>query len=429
MTSILLWVKPWQLDGHKIIQWDISIYYTYLPATFIYNDIGIQQDWPIDLMRFEMFLTRKFEGKEILKMSSGMAYMYAPWFFIAHGITLAAEPEMANGYSLPYQIALAFGAVFWSAVGLYFLFLFLKRFVSPWVASIVLCLLLFGTNLFYYIFWDGAYSHSALFALMAIFLEFGERFVTKQSLKKAIALGFLAGLLILIRPVLLLHVLFLAIFYAIRLKGHFKIAHVLFAGLAAFLIWLPQFFYWHFITGNWIYYSYGEEGFFWSDPKIIEGLFSWRKGWLLYTPIMAIVFPGFYMLYERQKEWFWLILPLFVLHVYVIFSWWCWWYGGSYSQRAMIEIYPLLALPIAFLIQKIVHSRVLFRIVAMAVLVLFVSYNLFTTRQYQQGLIHFDGMTKECYQAIFLQKGWPENYDDLIDPPDYEAAKKGQRDQ
>jgi len=428
MTSILLWVKPWQRDGHKIIQWDISIYYTYLPATFIYNDVALQEKWPVDLAEYDLWISRKFEGKELLKMSSGMAYMYAPWFFVAHAITKINMPEMATGYSSPYQIALAFGAVFWATLGLYFLFLFLKRFVSATAAFIVLGLLLFGTNLFFYVFWDGAYSHAALFALVAIFLEMGERFSQKQNMKKALVLGCLAGLLVLIRPVLLIHVFLLGAFYLYRLKGKIKLLHLGIAALAAFVIWLPQFFYWHYISGHWLYYSYGDEGFFWNNPKIIEGLFSWRKGWFVYTPIMLIIFPGFWMLYKKQRQWFWLITPLFVIHLYVIFSWWCWWYGGSYSQRAMIEIYPLLALPIALLIQQILKLKWLFLVVSFSALTVLTAYNMFTTRQYQRSLIHYDAMTKEAYQAIFMQQWWPANYDDLIDPPDYEAAKKGARD-
>ena len=134
------------------------------------------------------------------------------------------------------------------------------------------------------------------------------------------------------------------------------------------------------------------------------------------------------MLYKKQRQWFWLIAPLVSIHLYVIFSWWCWWYGGSYSQRAMIEIYPLLALPIALLIQQILKLKWLFLVVSFSALTVLTAYNMFTTRQYQRSLIHYDAMTKEAYQAIFMQQWWPANYDDLIDPPDYEAAKKGARD-
>ena len=58
---------------------------------------------------------------------------------------------------------------------------------------------------------------------------------------------------------------------------------------------------------------------------------------------------------------------------------------------------------------------------------MFVSFNLFQTFQYRKTLIHWDSMTKAAYWAVFLKTNFPENYGELIETPDYEEAKKGQR--
>lgn len=426
--AVLIILKPWQPNGDRIIHWDVSIYYSYLPATFIYNDVGLEQDWPVDMVKYQLILSRPHGGKELLKMSMGMAYMYAPFFAIGHAVALLHPAIAANGFSLPYHLALAFAGVFWAVLGLYFLYLFLCRFVSQSVSVLSVAILFVGTNLLHYTFVEGAMSHASLFALLAVLLELGERYLENQSAKKAVLLGLLVGVIILIRPIMILPVLGLVIFYVIRLKGMIQWAHVPLILVAASVPWVPQMLYWQYITGSWLYYSYEGEGFFFTDPQIINGLFSWRKGWLVYTPIMSFSIVGFWQLYKRQRAWFCLIAPLFVGYIFVIFSWWCWWYGGSFSSRPMVEFYPFLALPLALFVQQIVQLRKVFQIVVFSVLLALASLNVFQMMQYQKSILHYDSMTGETYKAIFLKLYWPEGYSDTVRPPNYEAAKNGQRD-
>jgi hypothetical protein len=428
MTFLII-VKPWQPNGDAIIHWDVSLYYAYLPATFIYHDVGIEEEWPVDFGKMQMGFDRPYKDRAAIKMSMGMAYLYSPFFFIAHSIGLLNPEIEANGYSVPYQVALGFAGVFWAITGVYFLFLFLCRFVSASAASITVAILSVGTNLFYYTYWEGAMSHGALFALLSITLWLGERYLERQHIRQGLLLGLLVGLIVLIRPSMVLPLLALIAFYVYRLRGKIKWVHIPVIVGFGLLIWLPQVVYWKYTTGSWLYYSYRGEGFFFNDPKIIEGLFGWRKGWLLYTPLMGLAILGVWPLLQHQKKWFWFIAPLFLAYIYVVFSWWCWWYGGSYGARPMIEFYPFLAIPMALVIQGIVKQKNWIRIPSFLLILSLAAYNVFAIWQYKKSLLHWDSMTKEAYQAIFLQTNWPDNYQEMIDPPDYEAAKNGKRDE
>lgn len=414
---------------NQVIQWDVSVYYTYLPAVFIYQDVGMQEDWPANLHAHQVSVDRKHQGKVALKMSMGMAFTYLPFFAIAHAYTLLDSAIPANGYMLPYHIAIGMGAVFWCTLGLYFLFVFLRRFVSNAAAGITLFVLIAGTNLGYYTFWEGAMSHSMLFTLMAVFLEVAERYVEKQRLKHALVLGAIIGLSVLIRPILLAHYLFLVGFLAFRVRGKINGKHIFFAAAFAIVWWVPQLVYWKYITGEWLFYSYTNERFFWTDSQILNGLFSWRKGWFIYTPVMLLLAPALVVLFRKNRFWFWLIALLFIVHVYIIFSWWCWWYGGSYGLRAMIELYALLALPIAYFWQNLLHWKWFLALPVYMVALVLVVYNVFTSWQYTQKIIHFDAMSKEAYESIFLQTEQPADFYGHINEADYEAAKMGQRDQ
>ena len=47
----------------------------------------------------------------------------------------------------------------------------------------------------------------------------------------------------------------------------------------------------------------------------------------------------------------------------------------------------------------------------------------------QERIANFDpnGLAKAAYKAILFKTHWPENYAELIETPDYEAAQKGKR--
>ena len=66
--------------------------------------------------------------------------------------------------------------------------------------------------------------------------------------------------------------------------------------LMVVLVWVPQMIYWNEMTGHWLYFSYGsDERFFFGDPAIIKGLFSYRKGLFIYTPLLLFAFRRDYI--------------------------------------------------------------------------------------------------------------------------------------
>ena len=197
--------------------------------------------------------------------------------------------------------------------------------------------------------------------------------------------------------------------------------------MVAFLVIFPQLVYWKYSTGSWVYYSYGEEGFYFNHPHIFDGFFSYRKGWFIYTPIMLFFVAGFFFMRKRIPELFLPLSIFLLLNIYVVFSWWCWWYGGSFGARPMIDSYGFLALPFAALVEKVIHQKKWQKIMAAAFLLFFMYLNLFQTRQYRTSMIHWDSMTKQAYWKVFLREQWPENYEKLISPPDYAKALKGKK--
>jgi len=134
---------------------------------------------------------------------------------------------------------------------------------------------------------------------------------------------------------------------------------------------------------------------------------------------------GFIILRKYSKELFIPILLYVVLNIYAVLSWWCWWYGGGFGLRAFIESYAFLAFPMAALFRWAFQRN--WEAIGGILIIAFlcIRLNLFQSMQYRQGMLHWDSMSKELYKATFLKDEYIKDKDKLVEPPDYDAAKKG----
>lgn len=423
-------LEPW--NRKAIIDQDVIFYYGYLPATFIYHD------WSFKFPDKPGFTGKVWSlpapgGNRIQKMSMGLAFLYAPFFGIAHLYTLATH-GVANGYSPNYQISLVWAGLFYFVIGLFLLGQILLKYFSDRITALTILVIGIGTNLFNYATWEGAMSHVYSFFLFALTFLLFIRWRKSPGIWLTFFLGFCAGLIVLIRPTNILFVLYLTLLFFFQDKSgkekfqfliQLKWRWLILTG-GVFLVWLPQFIYWKMNTGHWMFYSYEGEPFYFGHPQIINGLFSYRKGWLLYTPAMTLAIIGIFLLRNKFKSFFWPTLLSIVLVVYVTFSWWCWWYGGSFGQRSMIEFYVMLSIPFAAFLEWMSRQRIVFKWLTGAVLVFFIWLNLFQSTQYRSSLLHWDSMSKKAYWAIWGKTSWPENYQQLLIPTDAEKARKGE---
>jgi hypothetical protein len=423
-------LSPWKLK--KVIAQDVNYYYGYLPATFIYHDLTFSyydnpgfKDlvWSLPLPN----------GKRIQKMTMGTAMLYSPFFGIAHYYTKHIG-GVANGYSINYEIALIWAGVFYFILGLYFLCKVLVKFMPDAAVALVLITLSFGTNLLNYAVMEGALSHVYSFFVFAFSLWIFLKWLDNPTVWITIVLGLSLGLLVLIRPSNVTFLLFLGLYLCVkendlkrsfRLIIHLKWKLLLLAG-AAFLVWMPQIAYWKFISGHYFVYSYLGERFYFLKPRIFDGLFSYHKGWLLYTPVMWLAFAGFFFMRGTLAKWLWPALITITISIYVIFSWWCWWYGGSFSARALVEFYVVMSFPLGAFFTFILQKNRIYKLVTTLLLAFCIWLNMFQTRQYQKALLHWDSMSKEAYWAIWGKESWPKNYENLLIHLDAEKAQKGE---
>ena len=333
-----------------------------------------------------------------------------------------------------YKFWLVVGCYFYLWLGLFYLKRILQKYFPRLIVNATLIGVCAGTNIMIYAIEFPMWPHVFNFTLVAMYIYYTLKWHEKASWRISIRIGLLLGLISLIRPINAIFVLFFILYNVKTVKDlffnqfwyflrNFKYIFVIIC--CTLLVWIPQLLYWKFITGSYWYYSYGDEKFFFDSPQIIRGLFGFRNGWLLYTPIMILALIGIGILYKRMREMFWPILIITCLNIYIILSWWCWWYTG-YGHRAFIDSYSLLAIPMAaFLNWGFYNSRQFIKKTIFIVFVILIIHSAFETIQYHYDAIHFNAMNKRAYFESFCKPKPTKRFRELITEPNYERAKKG----
>jgi len=113
-------------------------------------------------------------------------------------------------------------------------------------------------------------------------------------------------------------------------------------------------------------------------------------------------------------------------NIYLVSSWWAWWYGGGFGLRAYVEAYALYSLGFGAFVQYMLNNRyALIKWPVLLVVLLLIGFNLFQSRQQYYGSVHYVGMNKEAYWHSFLRLKPYGNYYHLLTIPDMQKARKG----
>jgi hypothetical protein len=431
------WTKQDPVE-RGVIHWDIISYYAYLPATFIYGDVtlGFLDHPPEGFTNDNKFWSYDLEnGQRLIVTSMGMSMLYAPGFFMAHALA-PVFGQARDGFSNIYQLFLVLICQVYVFLGLIILKNLLLRYFTLRTTIWTLVATALGTNLFFYATHEAPMAHAPGFFLFLLFLWLVDRWYSRPNLLNTLFTGTVLGLISLIRPTSIL-VVFVLLLYKVtsfhelgaRILYFLKKFHLVVIMLAGFLlVWIPQFLYWHAVTGQYIFYSYGPHGgeFFFGHPHIAETLFSYKKGWFVYSPIMFFAVAGIPLIRKRISSLFWPVIVLLVTMIYVQSSWWCWWFGGSFGMRAYVEIVGILALPMAASLEALFETRRKWLgrgLLALFAFMLF--FQQFQTYQYKEGFIHYNGMNRFTYWRSFMRLGWHPEYWSSLTLPDYDLARKG----
>lgn len=395
-------------DYHSVIWADKAGYYMYLPGALKYQLDPAAFPDSIDKKTGWGFRFDHEQGKVLTKYTYGVALLQLPFYLAADALAPAFGFE-ANGFSHIYHWCINVAAVFYLFLGLFFLRSFLRRYYSAPVVLATLASLFLGTNLYYYAVDDTGMSHIYSFALFSALLYLLETsaYFHASSLLKTFLTGCVAGLILVIRPtnaVFLLCCFFLHLGSKeelwLRLRGMIRPQVLVPLAVGAFLALLPQLLYWKYAQGSFLNYSYGSEGFNWTQPKLLATWFSPNNGLFLYTPFYVIIIAAMlHMIKNKEKNGLYLLL-CFLLISYIYCCWWDRTFGCSFGARSYVEYFSLFSIAIGYFYERIAGANKLQLTALIACVLIFIIFNLKVTYTFDSCFFGNDSDWKEYFRLV-----------------------------
>lgn len=428
----------WKLTGTEAtISWDVGGYYMYLPAIFIYEDVkgcGFV-DNIIAKYQPSPWFDQAFKhesGNYVMKYSAGMAVQYLPFFAIAHAYAINSDNYPADGYSRPYQFMIYLGCLLIAFLGLFYLRRVLLTYFNDHTVAITLVVIVLGTNFLEYASITNAMTHGTLFAWYSVLIYLSIQLHKNPNKWLAAGAGLICGLIALTRPTEVISIVIPLLWGSDLLtkngirerifwwKKYFGLLVLM--GVCSIMVGSIQLIYWKYISGDWIVYSYQDQGFSWLKPHIWKGLFSYNNGWLPYSPVMIFALIGFIPLYRKSRET-WMIPALYsALFIYIAFAWDIWWYGGSLGQRTMVQLYPMLAFPLAAFLQSIQSTKWVKYLVYIVMIICIYISMWWIHQAHRGGMFLTEQMNRRYYWGVL---GTWEMKDDNIKYLDTKDVYKG----
>jgi hypothetical protein len=400
--------RPIRSDGFS--------YYVYLPSWFLFHDTtlsALARDccggvYPAGTAIIRWPTTRRWVNAHPI----GVAVMQAPLFSVGHALTKWTNLS-PDGFTLYYQHAVGISGLLWTVAGMVVLGRILRRHFSDGVTAATLATILLGTNLYHYATFDSSYSHPYSFFLFAAFLDLTERWYARPRPGTSVLLGLVAGLIVLTRHTNALFLMFFPL-YGVTNAAEFRarlalIARerwfVTLATVVAAAVVSPQLAIYYQATGRVFVSSYGDLGFNFGSPHLMQVLFSVQKGLFFWCPVLLTSGAGFVWLARSNHSARAFVLPslLFLLvDAYIIASWWDWQFGASFGHRGFVDTLPIFAIGMAGCFAWLTAHRHVQRLV-FPLVVLAIALNLFQMLQYWNHVLPFSDTTWEQYRGVFLR--------------------------
>jgi hypothetical protein len=345
-------MMPIRADGYN--------YYLYAASWVVYHDFTLEklpQDWNGGAYPgFAGMIRWPGTNHWMNRHPIGVSVLMLPFVVFADLLTRWSNLPR-DGFSLYYQHAAALAGLVYFLAGLAVLRRTLCRYFSPAVTLWTLVSITWGTNLFHYAVYDGTFSHAFSFALICALIELSDRWWSRPTRWHVVALGVLAGIIVLTRHT---NALLLLLVPAWGLASWSQLVRridelwqrrgaVLAMVAVTAVVVAPQLALYKWVTNQWLVNAYAPHkmGFTFLSPHLFGALFSTQRGLFFWSPVLLFSIAG--MLVARG--WARQVLPasaiVLSLNAWLIASWIEWQYGASFGHRAFIDSLGVLALFLA----------------------------------------------------------------------------------
>jgi len=273
-------------------------YYMYLPHLFEKGSLNMTPEWAQEIQDeycegcVAYQLVERKNGNHIDIYHIGLSYVFLPSYLIGD-IVAKSSGYKDDGFSTPYHVVSILNTLLFIFLGLLYLRKLLLLFVSDKTVGWTILALYLGSNI--YITFTKQYDlpHLYLFAINSIFLFHLFKFKQSKNKWNLVFAAIFFGLATSIRPTQVL-IGVIPLFILLKEYGNSKTfwkSILLFPLLS--IVWnVPQMIYWYSIGDELITPNLHTEDIVLVDPNLFDFLFSYRKGWLIYSPLFILISFG-----------------------------------------------------------------------------------------------------------------------------------------
>lgn len=388
---------------------DAKDYYAPLVSTFITHDFANQtgSDW---------FILKTNSGT-INVHTIGVSVLLLPFFLM--GYLFASLGDFAvDGYSLPFQISVAFAALVYVTIGLNYLKKLLQlNGIGDKTSALVLALIFIGTNLLQYSIFEAGMSHVYSFALISVFMYHSCAYVYHLHNKNLFLSALMFGLIVLVRPnnlFILLSVLFWfrswAEFKSFT-SGLFRNKKFYAAAAVSLLVVSAQSLVWLIQSNSVFHNTYKADGFYWLNPQLLKMLFGFDGGFFIYTPLCLLFILGLIFIYKQNRFSFYATVSFLFILFYFFSCYWAYTYFDGLGIRVLVDYYALFAFMGAKLFSHFSDRESVYGSLV-AVALAFSFLNLVYTWQINNGILLRAGMNFNKWKYVFMKTS--EEYKNVL---------------
>ncbi len=338
----------------------------------------------------------------------GPAMLWAPFLLIAHAGVLTARVFGANvsadGFSLPYLIAMAFGTLVYGFAALLLSYRMACRYVAERWALLATIAIWWASSLPVYMYFNPSWSHAHSAFTVSLFFWYWLRTREERKVAQWFGLGLLGGLMANVyypnALVLALLVPEALVDYRAALQGlngnskrvvaSLLGCHLLFCAVVLVSL-LPTFLTRYFIYGGTLETGYIPiSRWAWRSPWFLGLLFSANHGLFSWTPLLLIATAGLFLFWRRVPAIGISVICVLIVFCYFMASYPDWAGVSSYGNRFFVSLTVFFVLGLATVLDAIAshfRSREVASALLGSVLSIFIIWNVGLIFQWGMHLI------------------------------------------
>lgn len=351
-----------QLQLGARLQSDGFYYFAYLRSLAFDRDVNFMNDYRMLGLGDKPHLFQPTRtGHAESAWTIGPAIVWSPFFAAGHVVATRLQAGgldvATDGTSFPYRQAVCVASLFYGLLGCWFAYRFTLLFFPSRLAAPAVFLTVCGSFMAWYLVKEPSMTHASSMASVAGFTWMWAATRENRSLRSWAILGLLAGFMGLIRWQNLLFALLpgidaLTILLRSRRTRDTRALRDATIGSAVFLVclviaFLPQMLAWKSMYGTFIARSPVGPQVRWSDPHLVDILWSARNGLFSTTPILYLGAIGLAIFAFARPAIGAPALLSIALMVYFNACIQDWWGSAGFGGRRFDGTIPLFALGLA----------------------------------------------------------------------------------